>query len=55
MDNSSNSHIFENDLRQPSPILFRLNFELGDGISAKLTVREGDDFNMLANLFVEEH
>jgi hypothetical protein len=25
-------------------ILFRLNFELGDGNSAKLAVREGDNF-----------
>lgn len=26
-------------------LLFRLNFELGEGKSAKINVREGDNFN----------
>lgn len=37
------------------PILFRLNFELGEGKSAKLTVREGEEFHELARQFVDEH
>ena len=35
--------------------LFRLNFELGDGVSAKLAVKEVDDFKLLAKNFVAEH
>jgi hypothetical protein len=32
-----------------------LNFELGEGKSAKLGVREGDDFLQIAKDFVNEH
>jgi hypothetical protein len=32
-----------------------LNFELGEGKSAKLGVREGDDFLEIAKNFVNEH
>jgi len=30
--------------KAPGKLLFRLNFELGEGRQAKINVREGDDF-----------
>lgn len=48
----SSADISTSTLENP---LFRLNFELGDGASAKLAVREGDDFGHLARQFVAEH
>ncbi|TNV85388.1 hypothetical protein FGO68_gene11856 [Halteria grandinella] len=42
-------------VEEAKEILFRLNFELGEGKSAKLTVKQGDDFMQLARQFVLEH
>eukprot|EP00347_Sterkiella_histriomuscorum_P015959 403355036 len=36
-------------------LLFRLNFEIGEGKTAKINVREGDNFKILAQQFVQEH
>lgn len=51
------SHSFSRnyEMKPIGAILFRLNFELGDGNAAKLAVRDGDNFEMLARSFVQEH
>ncbi|CDW86805.1 UNKNOWN [Stylonychia lemnae] len=36
-------------------LLFRLNFEIGEGRLGKISVREGDDFSQLAKQFVQKH
>ena len=42
----------ESPMRKKAKLLFKLNFELGDGRNAKLYVREGDNFYRLAHNFV---
>ncbi len=44
-----------NHFQPEKNLLFRLNFELGDNKQAKLGVRDGDNFLILAQNFVEQH